>query len=239
MAYTPPHTVSKDELIGTLLQLWRADCPLALDGKPENIVRDLEFAEEEEQALGERTNDGNPTTRLELISQYLKIAAKLDGLLTGAINSRRLNKDTGLLTVVLYADERDPKQYEDGYFTTRSAYCWADEEFNIKIAKWAAPERLTELDEHSESSAKRRLPALEENEIEKLEVLIALLSKHIVSRAGVKFGSIEKPNCLQISNLIREDMKVQRVVISGFSDKGLRSKLGDSLKTAQRYTTEE
>ncbi len=118
MIYTPPHTVSKDELIGTLLQRWRSDCPLALNDRPENVVRDLEFEAEEEQATSISTNGGEPTARLKLIRQYLNTAEKLDCSLTGTINLQQAKKDTGLLAVVLHTDERDPEQFEQGYFIT-------------------------------------------------------------------------------------------------------------------------
>ena len=237
MSYKPPLTVDTNELIGTLLQHWRADDPLELHQNPEKVVEDLGYDAEREETIAEVKCLESPTSRLSLILHYLKTAEQLNRELTGVIDLQRLDKDTGLLTVILYADERDIEQYQRGYFTKNSVYHWADDRFNIQIGPWAPAEYRAESIARAAPGVKMKSPALIDNEVEKLEVLVALLAMQVASGAGGKFGTRKKPNCRQIAAQICAEMESQRIDIKGFSDKRLRDKLGKSLKTAGRYTT--
>jgi hypothetical protein len=241
----PPHTVSVDHIVGRLLQLWRADCPITLSNTPADVMGDLGFnLEEAESRLAHTTKQSSTGTdidelqhKLAAINEYLNIGKRLDAALTAAVEARRQDRETGAFTIVLHVEDNDPYQYQEGYFTSVCIYEWAMEEFGIAVPEWAPPQQPTEEKVGQDQTTGTPTSKYTDLEKEKHEVIIALLLEELAAALKGKYVENDRPNFSQLGDRIAAKCKADAVDINGMSKEKLRKKFSDATKTKARYKT--
>jgi hypothetical protein len=143
----------------------------------------------------------------------------------------RQDKDKTTLVVIIQNNEGDIYESEDVRITTKSAFDWVENSYDIKIPEWGPAERtLPELEDAIKNT--RKFTILERD---KHLITIAGLLDLIAEKKGGRYIAKGSPNCAYIAEEVSQVLHKAGIELTGYSAETLRDRFSKAIKAKKEH----
>lgn len=234
------HTPTVDQIVDRVLRLWNPDDPVHEGAWTDDVESLLGYdLDEVETAIdrAKKKEQGDDVlhpleSRQMQIRDRLETGASIRRDLWSEIEAYRQDQNKTTLVVIIQMNEGDIYESEDVRVTTKSAYQWVKNNYQIEITEWGPAQRtVPELEDTLKNA--RKFTNLERD---KYLITIAGLLDLIAKKQSGRYAENGTPNRKYIGEQVQQILDKAGVTQSGFSAETLRGRFSDAIKAKKEHS---